>query len=252
MGYLVESNSKPAVGASWGRGSGLLRGIWTVESERTYLLRADEIKRLRERRGLSVGELAARCEVDRKTIYRWQKGGPAYMDNVAMLADVLGCEPGQLIVSGVSAQLGTALVPVAGGTPEVTPGAPKRRRKLTVAVFQLEDFDDAEEMDFLRKLARAMGRDEPPEVTDIEPANSIVITLELAPDDDERLVKAFVTGQLASLGVTRLQDADTGADVTGATIDGVHYFAPTAGPALTAEIPSKAPIKAPKKSDKTE
>lgn len=221
-----------------------------METERTYLLRVDEIQKLRERRGLSVGELAARCEVDRKTLRRWLKGGPAYMANIARLAEVLRTTPDQLIVAGVTSLLEAAVVPVAGGTPEVVPGAPKRRRKLTVAVFQFEDFDDAEEADFLRKLARAMGREEPPDATEIEPANSIVITLELDPDDDENLVKAFVTGQLIPLGVTRLQDADTGQDVTGATIDGVYFFAPAAGPALTAEIPSKSRSESPKKSEK--
>ena len=57
-----------------------------MESQRTYLLRADELKRLRERKGLDIRQLANRCDVDYKTVRRWLNGGPAYLNNVAVLA----------------------------------------------------------------------------------------------------------------------------------------------------------------------
>jgi transcriptional regulator with XRE-family HTH domain len=315
-----------------------------VENQRSYLLRADELKRLRVRKGLSITELAARCDVNYKTVRRWLKGGPAYMDNIAVLTRVLGTTPEQIIITGVFTQAdaekaeaekigtqcaevskaetlnantqnsapqdselqradaqkadatpavgstrqrkltvlvlkfgdsddaqeadlfsrlarelgtggslaapgdagrfagtlgakpsqvliasGSPPAPVAdAGTEAVAPGAPKRRRRLTVALVNFDDLDDRTEDAFLANLARIAGLSRPPEATDVEPSNSIVITLELDPEDDERLVAAFLTGQLGPLGVTRLQDADTGTDVSGA-VGGVHFFAPDTG-----------------------
>lgn len=225
-----------------------------METERTYLLRVDEIQRLREQRGLSVRELAARCEVDRKTIGRWLKGGPAYMANIARLAEVLRTTADQLFVGGVSTQADAALVPVASRPPDAALATPKRGRKLTVVVFKFDDIDDEQEAEFFVKLAQAIGTTRTLEAIDLAPANSVVFTVELDPEDDERLVRAFVTGQLAPLGVTRLQDAETGEDVTGAMIDGVYFFAPDSGQnymTLAAVKPDAQPktAKKPEKQD---
>ena len=65
--------------------------------ERAYRINADVIEALRKQRALSWGKLAEKAEVDVKTLRRWRKGEPAYMENIARLAEALRVEPKTLM-----------------------------------------------------------------------------------------------------------------------------------------------------------
>ncbi|MCZ2340471.1 MAG: helix-turn-helix domain-containing protein [Bacteroidales bacterium] len=198
------------------------------ESERSYVLRADEISRLRVQRGLSLKALAAQVDVSARNMRRWMNGQPAYMFNVARLAEVLKTTPDKIIVSDAlpDTPAPATLAPANGVLPYQTVDTPRLR--VTVSTFELESFDAQAREAFVKQILEQCHLKGDVTVVSVAPTNSVLITLELSREDADRLVRAFLLDELSSLGITRLQDDATGEDITSAIIDGFHYASPNA------------------------
>lgn len=63
----------------------------------TILIRTAEVERLRAEAGLSLAALAAKVPVDVRTLQRWLKGAPVYIQNAAALANAFEVETAKLI-----------------------------------------------------------------------------------------------------------------------------------------------------------
>lgn len=198
------------------------------DNERSFVLRADVIRRLRVQRGLSLKALAAQIDVNARTLRRWLNGQPAYMFNVDQLAKALGSTAGDIIASD---EIPTAPspgppTPADGVLPYQTVDTPRLR--VTVSTFELESFDAQAREAFVKQILEQCHLKGDVTVVSAAPTNSVLVTLELSKEDADRLVRAFLLGELSTLGITRLQDDATGEDITAAMIDGIYYFSQNA------------------------
>jgi transcriptional regulator with XRE-family HTH domain len=85
--------------ASKGRNREIL-GTSSV-AERSYQLKADEIHRLRLKKGLSLKKLADEAEVHPRTLRRWLNGEGAQLENVVTLAKKLDTKVENLLIEHI-------------------------------------------------------------------------------------------------------------------------------------------------------
>ncbi len=181
-------------------------------SVRAYELKIEEIERLREQLGLSLSEIAYRADVHETTLRRWLKGGLAYMKNVALLARVLDTTPDQLIQKEELVE-----------EDEVVPPMKRRKRvKVTVTKYDFEAFGEAESAELLKTIVDAIQARGDVVVVSTE-KGSVVVTLEMDYIDYTKFKEAVANGSLATLGITRIENPNSGNELKWEIIGGAVW-----------------------------
>jgi len=154
------------------------------ENERAYVLKADVIKRLRKKKGISWTALADACHVHPGTIKRWLAGNGAMMDNIGLLAKALGTTADKLILADQNSEL---------------------TNYVDSEILKDGDSDALNSPDEIAAIVsaveKAIGAKRSFVLVYVSPANSIRIGLRIHKSDAIRLKKAFLAGKLEGLNI---------------------------------------------------